>query len=115
MFKQFLTSKQVTCEFILTQTESMSDSQWDRVRIFIENPLQNTTALHVKMKVPPKVFCMRVTRSNSLDHLHRLVAQRIHLDSRKWRIVNLSLSMNHAEIDSPLLLETNDTLRVHLE
>ena len=42
---------------------SMELLQFDRIRIFIENPLQNTNVLHIKMKMPQKVFCMRVNRA----------------------------------------------------
>ena len=42
----------------------------DRIRIFVENPLQNTNVLHIKMKMPLKVFCMRVNRTSlSLSQL----------------------------------------------
>jgi len=35
----------------------------DRIRIFVENPLQNTNVMHIKMKMPPKVYCMRINRA----------------------------------------------------
>jgi len=88
----------------------------DRVRIFIENPLQNSNVLHIKMKMPPKVFCMRVSRGTlSMNQLFQLIAHRIHLDCSVWRIVGVSLAVNNAEIDTPALLESNDTVKLHLE
>ena len=88
----------------------------DRVRIFIENPLQNTNPLHIKMKMPPKVFCMRVNRTTlSIEQLCQLIAARIKLDLSLWRITGLFLVKNSAEIDCASLLESGDTVRVHLE
>ena len=42
---------------------TLDNNSRDNIRIFVENPLQNTNALHIKMKMPPKVFCMRVNRA----------------------------------------------------
>lgn len=88
----------------------------DRIRIFVENPLQNTNVMHIKMKMPPKVYCMRINRASvSMAQLFSLISTRIRLDCATRRIVGISLALNLAEIDQPSLLENNDTIKIHLE
>ena len=101
-------------EEVEAEADDVKPQDW--VRIFVENPLQNSSVQHIKMKMPPKVFCMRVNRANqNLTTLFQLVAARIKLDQHLWRIIGLSLASNHAEIDAPDLLENNDTIRLQIE